>query len=551
MRNQQARAVKAILEEVYPRWKDLVSTKEEEGARPISLQRFESGHILTRVVCKASSALGPLKEWAYELRVLEDLLGQRRWRRGRRGRWHERRVLLLTKREFIEQTPAACKRALAAVKEALEDADTHIIFRPKLERRLKTLEKKLNVPVEERHVCQGVLAEAVDTHIEGTRVWHRADAMVLDRTGRVVKPPSADIKPSIGVKTEAVSGLLQMSLPWAEQDEKMVEKTSRLASEKPRELPKWKGKSIWKGRDGEEVNVETLALQHFEDLGYRGYHCEGRIITTLFGFLMWDIIFAPIPGAFETPYQAAPLDLVDDTFLYSRQDLIEKRIAELEAGQAEQVLTHIYDENFERGTWCVGVRWDLFTREELLEIVKCLGGPALAVICRLLAEDYSGRVGGVPDLTIWNCEKGECKFVEVKGPGDVLRENQRAWIDVLLRAGVPVEMCRVEDAEGTKKAAKKGKTHADRERLKRKRVDYGLEDQRLPAESEDEEDEEVDYSQLDNSQPVQEATGDEDRPELITPKKRSTRGVVNRVEVVITSSPPKPIDSPVLKKRRL
>lgn len=31
------------------------------------------------------------------------------------------------------------------------------------------------------------------------------------------------------------------------------------------------GKSIWRGRDGEEVNVETLALQHYESLGYKGY----------------------------------------------------------------------------------------------------------------------------------------------------------------------------------------------------------------------------------------------------------------------------------------
>ncbi|EED77405.1 predicted protein, partial [Postia placenta Mad-698-R] len=77
----------------------------------------------------------------------------------------------------------------------------------------------------------------------------------------------------------------------------------------------------------------------------------------------------------------------------------------------------------------------------------CLGGPALEVICRLLCEDYAGRVGGVPDLIIWNAEAKECKFIEVKGPGDKLQENQKAsffvWIDVLLQAGIPVEVCHV------------------------------------------------------------------------------------------------------------
>jgi Fanconi-associated nuclease 1 len=34
---------------------------------------------------------------------------------------------------------------------------------------------------------------------------------------------------------------------------------------------KWKGKSVWQGRDGDEVSVETLALQYYENLGYRGF----------------------------------------------------------------------------------------------------------------------------------------------------------------------------------------------------------------------------------------------------------------------------------------
>ena len=50
---------------------------------------------------------------------------------------------------------------------------------------------------------------------------------------------------------------------------------------------------------------------------------------------------------------------------------------------------------------------------------------ALAVICRLMCEDYAGRTGGVPDLIVWNEEEHWAKFVEVKGPGDSLQENQK------------------------------------------------------------------------------------------------------------------------------
>jgi hypothetical protein len=131
-----------------------------------------------------------------------------------------------------------------------------------------------------------------------------------------------------------------------------------------------KGKSIWKGQGEEVVNVETYALQHYESLGYKGYHCEGRIVTTLFGLLFWDIIFAPIPGAFETPYQTAPLDIFEDTFYHAREELIEKRLGDISRNHARQIIQNVDDEHRERGTWCLGVRWELFPKEDLLEIAE-------------------------------------------------------------------------------------------------------------------------------------------------------------------------------------
>ena len=53
--------------------------------------------------------------------------------------------------------------------------------------------------------------------------------------------------------------------------------------------------------------------------------------------------------------------------------------------------------------------------------------------------------------SLWNHDKLECKFVEVKGPGDSLSETQKVWIDVLLScvnsedttSNVQVELCHV------------------------------------------------------------------------------------------------------------
>lgn len=222
----------------------------------------------------------------------------------------------------------------------------------------------------------------------------------------------------------------------------------------------WTGKSIWRGRENEEVSVEILALQHYETLGYQGYalhpsrivylclnsnlrfHCEGRILCTIFGLLFWDILFADVPGAFETPYQSAPLDIAEESFYHAREELIERRLTEIMNGQARQIMEVVDDKYRENKTWGVGVRWDSFGKQDLLEIAhvsssevelhgfwlisthaQCLGGTVLSAICRCFCERYSG--GGVPDLIVWNMEMGHCMFVEVKGPGDTLQQNQR------------------------------------------------------------------------------------------------------------------------------
>ena len=90
----------------------------------------------------------------------------------------------------------------------------------------------------------------------------------------------------------------------------------------------------------------------------------------IFGLLFWDIIFAPVPGAFETPFQSAPLDIAEDTFYFTRSALIEKRLGEIEDGQANEILENIDDRCRPKGVWCVGVRWDAFGKQDLLEVVK-------------------------------------------------------------------------------------------------------------------------------------------------------------------------------------
>jgi len=64
-------------------------------------------------------------------------------------------------------------------------------------------------------------------------------------------------------------------------------------------------KSRFYGEDGEQCRVEELALQYYagEGGGWQGVHTESGIWLTIYGLLMWDIIFADVPNVFRNRFQ--------------------------------------------------------------------------------------------------------------------------------------------------------------------------------------------------------------------------------------------------------
>lgn len=206
----------------------------------------------------------------------------------------------------------------------------------------------------------------------------------------------------------------------------------------------------------------------------------------IFGTLFWDIIFAPIPGAFETPYQAAPLDIAEDSFFYSRQELMEKRLSEIQGGEAANIIRRVDAIHRTSETWCVGVQWDLVSGEDLINIVMV----CMLFLVNILVADYrivyrrgsvvndvSGSLRRLRCATVWRTRLVplECRAAHVQVCGGerawrhITRKSEgkcnlstarialmwcnKVWIDVLLRAGVPVEICRVVEKDcGTVKS---------------------------------------------------------------------------------------------------
>ncbi|CAM8914893.1 unnamed protein product [Rhodiola kirilowii] len=199
-------------------------------------------------------------------------------------------------------------------------------------------------------------------------------------------------------------------------------------------------KSRFYGNDGEQCGVEELALQYYagvEGGEWKGVHSESGIWLTIFGLLMWDIIFADVPNT-------APLDLDTDSFYLSRKDNIESHLQKIQAGMAEEILISSWQCN--EGTSCKGVNWDRHSLSDLRAVVTCIGGSCLASLCRHLAQDYRSWSSGMPDLLLWRFHgdyTGEAKLVEVKGPRDRLSEQQHAWLLFLMDCGFNTEVCKV------------------------------------------------------------------------------------------------------------
>ncbi|OZJ07000.1 hypothetical protein BZG36_00039 [Bifiguratus adelaidae] len=393
-----------MAENIIPRWLELSQSKEKDKQdqkdplAPFSninyfLHRFEAGWIYTHIIEHACALLGRLHDHDHERWILDQLLAQKKYRVGKRGAWYDRLALLWG---FHVGGRAGKKKALEVCVKGVEEVGMHLVYLQPLQRRIMRLESELKIPKREQHdFSYIVMRRAFERTVYGERL------------------------------SDLTTGF----------------------------------KSLWRGDDGAECSVEECALGFYVRQGYRGFHSENSIITSLvsrysssstsltgpkFALLFWDILFMPCQGVFETQYQTAPLDLTTDAFYFGRYHEINERLRDISNGHFLNPIKTVDDRERPKLTLCRGLSWR-FEQEDFLQIAECIGGPALAQICRAFAEEYEQRCGGFPDLFCWDYAAKKVKIVEVKGPGDRLSETQKVWIDLLLSAGLDVELCKVRE----------------------------------------------------------------------------------------------------------
>ncbi|KAJ5099311.1 hypothetical protein N7532_006312 [Penicillium argentinense] len=385
---------------IHPRWTQLVKEEQQkedsiyESGEGAYLRRFSPAWVYTRIIHKSLQPLGRFKEHKREHGIISELLSQRLFHASRRGAWYQRKALLEEHymwalmpsegRNEEKQRKFWKRIALRTCEEGLEDPLCHLIYHYDLQKRITKLEKALKVVKREQHDFGHVmLSKPFERTVEGIRVDRDSDD--ASRKGKATI--------------------------WVDERE-----------------------------GGEECRVESMCLSWYRDNGWKGYHSEGGIVRTLFAYLFYDILFTYVPNVFQTPFQTCPLDLHTDVFYPSRASEINHRLVEITNGDAERIVRDVHARESAAQPCAIGLDWS-FELDDLVEIVQCFRGEALATICKVMAQEYQQRGGGIPDLFLWKHEEKTVMFSEVKSENDRLSDTQRLWIHILLGAGVQVELC--------------------------------------------------------------------------------------------------------------
>ena len=194
-----------------------------------------------------------------------------------------------------------------------------------------------------------------------------------------------------------------------------------------------------------EGRVEECVRLHLASSAAPVFYVENALVTSLFGLLFWDAIFAPIPGAFFHRFHSAPMDLYEPEFAPRRQAIIDACFARLDTGEYLACIRERFKQK--SGTSSPFVAWGLVS-EELLELaLRCIPPAHLRLFFRRILDDIRANCTGLPDLIQFWPNEQRYRLIEVKGPGDRLQDHQQRWAQFCSSHDLPVCVAYVRWAE--------------------------------------------------------------------------------------------------------
>ncbi|GMQ48685.1 VRR-NUC domain-containing protein [Vibrio sp. 10N] len=184
--------------------------------------------------------------------------------------------------------------------------------------------------------------------------------------------------------------------------------------------------------------VELAVVEALKSEGWQAFYLENQFLNTLFGLAFWDILFAPIEGAFVNPYQRQPLDLYRKDFVENREHIVERRLHEIrQQGIANLVNRH----KSKVGLQNPFIIWELLDESWLSLAQENISNEQLVGLFTVMLDDIRAYRAGQPDVVAF--KDGDWMWCEVKGPGDKLQHNQIRWMKQFEGLNIRYQVCYV------------------------------------------------------------------------------------------------------------
>lgn len=199
------------------------------------------------------------------------------------------------------------------------------------------------------------------------------------------------------------------------------------------------------GRDVTASCVELAVRDHLSRERAPVHYVENTLLTGLFGLLCWEALFAPLPGAFFHPFHSGPADLYREDFVSRRRERFAACLGKLAAGSYREAIRATWRDK--HGLANPFVHWGALDERLIDQALASLPAEHLRLCFERLLGDLKANRAGLPDL-IQFLPQGDgaaprYRFIEVKGPGDRLQDNQRRWLAFFHRHAMPAVVCHV------------------------------------------------------------------------------------------------------------
>ncbi|MEQ1500907.1 MAG: VRR-NUC domain-containing protein, partial [Myxococcota bacterium] len=208
----------------------------------------------------------------------------------------------------------------------------------------------------------------------------------------------------------------------------------------------------WTCPDGPRT-IEDAVASVLRSLGRRAIPAESAPWSTLAAVLCAELWFLPVPGALPVRFLSGPVDLGTAAFRAARAPEIDRLLAAIDAGEAPARVAEA-DPRW-RGIRLAGARWDAAAVDDLVALAAGLGPAGVRALIEVVVDHGPRATAGLPDLAVMPGPEVRIPdalpakvppgliLVEVKGPTDAVRDEQRVWHDRLVRAGAAVELWEV------------------------------------------------------------------------------------------------------------